>query len=183
MQVEGTQGATGLTLGWTLPRGCRQLALCVGPQRRTSPSAVDGRCQPPQGSHPLTHGGGREKRWWETPAAETSSQWGNGIGQVRKPAKSKQESGKQSRGGRGEPGMPGTPPDPLGQINEERHRILPVLDQSVTSDGLSECILGDCLKRYIARRPSKHLPPSLLPAAARSDFHDSGDPQEPELGI
>lgn len=140
VQVEGTQGGTGLTLGWTLPRRCRQLALCVGPQKRTSPSAVDRRCQPPQGGHPLTHGGGRKKRRWETPAGETSSQWGNGIGQVRKPAKSNQESGKQSRGGGGEPGIPGTPPDAPGQINAERHRILPVLDQSVTSDGLSEYI-------------------------------------------
>lgn len=76
-----------------------------------------------------------------------------------------------------------TPPAKSTQSDTESFlfwiKASPLMDCRSTS-------LGDCLKRvltYIARRPSKRLPPSLLPAAARSDFYNSGDPQEPELGI
>ena len=76
--------------------------------------AADGSCwtpEPPPQEEGARGGSGRQQRGDQQSGGEWS--WT----QVRKPAKSIQESGKQSRGGGGEPGTAGTPPDPLGHIS------------------------------------------------------------------
>ena len=164
--------------------GRRWLTLRVGPQRRSRPATADGRCQPHGAApvHPHPPGENGEEGAGDTKWGEPSSQWvdaaGSRLGSSRRATR---RAGSQ--GGGGGPGTPGNASS--HPISADRHRILPVLDQSVTSGSLLE---GDCLKRVPTYHVKTPLVPadfrdSLLPTAAGSSLHDAGESQELLLWI